>query len=132
MVPKLFAMSAAKGLEQLPDALLSPAFVVVHDGKLIWVGPPVGLHGERFAAPDHLASGKTEVFPSPQRMFAGKAFGGAVPAFHRLDGPAIADRYAADVDFLCEGRPLGCRQYGRVTRHIRPNAPNVRQTHPRP
>ncbi len=61
-----------------------------------------------FAAPDQLATRLAEVLPAADRMLAGAAVFDAVPPFHGVNAPAIADREAANRQRLAaNGERLG-------------------------
>ncbi len=88
-----FAMGVAAGGQQIGQAVA----VARRGERLIGIRPAVGLHGGRFAAPDQLGAAQAEVPPAAQRVRRRRAIAVGVPAFHRMDAPAIADREPADV-----------------------------------
>ncbi len=61
-------------------------------------------HGHRFTAPDHLCAALAEALPAARHRFRHASGRGAVPAFHRMHGPAVADGAAIPCVALLEGR----------------------------
>src|SRR5207244_2156240 len=68
--------------------------------QLVRIGAAVGADRDRLAAPDELRAREAEVAPAPPRVVAREAVVRAVPAFHRLDREAVADREAIDLERL--------------------------------
>ena len=66
-------------------------------GELVGVGPALGEHGHRLAAPDQLRDAEPKVPPAAQEDLGGRALGAAVPAFHRMDGDTVTDGLAVDL-----------------------------------
>ena len=75
--------------------------------ELIGVGPALGEHGHRFAPPDQLRAAEPKVPPAAQEDLGGRALGAAVPAFHRMDAPAVADGAVAEHEWLGQRRARG-------------------------
>src|SRR5438876_6105156 len=96
-------VGADEGLAQFGQIF----FVLLDDDKLVRVRPPVRAHRHGFTAVNQLRAALAEPLPAPAD-FVGRAAGGsAVPAFHWLNGPAIADAFAVDgdvPDWLRQGR----------------------------
>src|SRR5690606_6970465 len=68
------------------------------------VCPAVGLDGGRLTTPDELGSAAAEQPPAAQRVFAGAAIRVGVPAFHRMDAPAVTDLERANLARLRQRR----------------------------
>src|SRR5580704_4671073 len=68
------------------------------DDDLIGIGAAGVIDGGGFAAPDELGAALAETLPSADGVVAGVAVGSAVPAFHGIDGDAVADLYIATLD----------------------------------
>src|SRR5580704_18579411 len=68
------------------------------DDDLIGIGAACVIDGGGFAAPDEFCAALAEALPAPDGVVAGVAVGRAVPAFHGIDGDAIADFDAAAID----------------------------------
>ena len=58
------------------------------------------IDGNCFAAPDEFGTALPETPPAAKRVFTWLAVVGAVPAFHRVDGDAVADFKIAAVNRL--------------------------------
>ncbi len=84
------AMRLDQGLAQLREA--GPVLFV--NDELVRIGAPFGDHGHGLPAPDQLRAAFTEAPPASQHGLGHAPAGGAVPAFHRLNGPAISDEPA--------------------------------------
>ena len=82
----------------------------VADHELRGVAAPVGTHGRRLAAPDELRPALTEMDPAPPRQLARRAFGRAVPAFHRQDAETVAGPQAVGLERTRERRRARRRQ----------------------
>src|SRR5579872_6529350 len=65
------------------------------DDDLIGIGAAGVIDGGGFAAPDKFGAALTEALPAADGVVGGIAVGGAVPAFHGVDGDSIADLYVA-------------------------------------
>src|SRR5579863_4389838 len=74
------------------------------DDDLIGIGAACVIDGGGLAAPDELGAALAETLPSTDGVVAGIAVGRAVPAFHGIDGDAIADFDAAALNRFEEGR----------------------------
>ena len=85
------AERGAMGILQLVEQRGQAAAVRLRGERLIGIGPPVGPHGRRFAAPNQFRPAEAEIPPPPQHMLRRRAVAIGVPAFHRMDAPAIAD-----------------------------------------
>ena len=72
--------------------------------QLVGIGAAVVTHGHGLAAPDQLGAREAEVAPAPDRVVGRPAVFVAIPAFHRLDREAVADRERA--------RPSACDPSG--------------------
>ena len=88
----------------------------------VWLGfaRPIGLHGGGLAAPDELGAAAAEVAPAAERVLAGRAVAIGVPAFHRMNAPAIADAAAGDRHRLGQRRTLRGRKHRLGDRQVEP------------
>src|SRR5580704_15480747 len=68
------------------------------DDDLIGIGAACVIDGGGFAAPDEFCAALAEALPAADGVVAGIAVGRAVPAFHGIDGDAIANFYIATLD----------------------------------
>ena len=68
------------------------------DDELVGVGAAVGPDGHGFAAEDELGAALAEALPAAEDVGGDAAGGGAVPAFHGVDGAAVAEALAVDGD----------------------------------
>src|SRR5438477_8948095 len=91
-VPAAFLVRANENLTQFGQIL--PVFL--DDDKLVRVRASVGTDGHRFAPVNQLRTALAEALPAPADFLRSAPRRRAVPAFHRLDGPAIADALAVD------------------------------------
>ena len=66
------------------------AFVLFVNDELVRIRPAIGPHRHGLAPENELRAAFAETPPAPLHLFRDAARRGAVPAFHRLDGPAIA------------------------------------------
>ena len=71
-------------------------------GELIGIGPALGEHGHCFPSPDQLRAAEPKVPPAAQEDFRGRTLGAAVPAFHRMNAPAVTDGAAAEHERLSQ------------------------------
>src|SRR5688572_16280098 len=76
--------------------------------RLVRVGPSIGLDGGGFASPDELCAAQAEVSPAAERVRRRGAISIGVPAFHRMDAPAIAQVEWSDVNRRGKWRAFGC------------------------
>ena len=74
-------------------------FVLLDDDELIWIGPAIRPHGHCLTAVNQLGPALAETLPAPAHFVSHAAGGRAVPAFHRLNGPAIANLLSVDRGF---------------------------------
>ena len=72
------------------------------DHQLVGIGAAIVADGDRFAAPDQLCAAAAEVLPAPPHQIGRLTIAAAVPAFHRQDAEAVAERFAVN--------PVGLRQ----------------------
>src|SRR5258708_4024033 len=72
------------------------ALVLPGDDRLLGVGAVIGGEGHSFAAINELGAAFAEALPAPPHFLRRAASRGAVPTFHRLDRPTIADLFAVD------------------------------------
>ncbi len=70
--------------------------VLVAEAELVGVGPALIGDGGRLAAPDQLGTACAEPPPPAEQDVGGPAVGARIPAFHRMDAPAVAERAAAE------------------------------------
>ena len=89
--PDRSAVGLRTRFDQEPSPFFSAHHVVIHDAELVGIGTGIALHRESFAAPDQLAATFAKMFPSTNGVIGWLARGSAVPTFHRMDAPAIAD-----------------------------------------
>jgi hypothetical protein len=66
--------------------------------ELVRVCAAVVAHRHCLTAPNELRAARAEPAPAPQRVFGRVAVRGAVPALHRLNRKAIADRYRPEIE----------------------------------
>ena len=92
-------------------------------GELVRVRAAVVAHRHRLAAPDELRAARAEPAPAAQRVLARRAVGGAVPALHRLNREAIADRDRAQLE---RRRQRSVRDDDFVDRQAEPGFAQVR------
>jgi len=92
-VSEAMGMGADEGLAQADEIRQVPPV----QAELVRVGASVRPHRHRFTAPDQLRAARAEPLPAAEGQLRGTAVGSAVPAFHRLDAPAVGKR-------LFEGR----------------------------
>ena len=78
------------------DEFRDAALVLFVEDELIGVGAPIGADGHGFGAADELGAARTEALPAPFHLGRRTASRGAVPAFHRMDGDAVADALTVD------------------------------------
>ena len=74
------------------------------DDDLIWVRAACVIDGGGFATPDEFGAALAEALPAADGVVGGIAVGSAVPAFHGINGDAIADFYIATLDGFEERR----------------------------
>ena len=84
------------GLEDADEFGDAGAVLLVED-ELVHVRPPVGAHGHGLGAADQLGAARAEALPASLHLLGDAAGGRAVPAFHRMDGDAVADGLAVDL-----------------------------------
>ncbi len=84
--------------------------------RLVGIGASIGSYGGGLAAPDELGAAAAKVAPPPQRVLTRGSIAVGVPAFHRMDAPAIADVIAGDLDRRGHRRAFCCRQDSLVGR----------------
>jgi len=70
--------------------------VLLDNNELVGVGPAIRPHRHGFAAEDQLGAAFTEPAPAPEDIAGDAAAGRAIPAFHRLNGAAVAEALAVD------------------------------------
>ena len=68
---------------------------VLVDDELVGVGAAIVAHGGRLPAEDQLGAAEPEPLPAPERQLGGMAVERAIPALHRQDAEAVAEREAA-------------------------------------
>jgi hypothetical protein len=120
------AVAVEAGLEEQLEPFGGAVGVVVDHADLVRVRAAVALHGERLAAPDQLRAAASEMVPPADRVLGGLAVGRAVPAFHRVDAPAVADDEPADVHWLRERAARGGGEDLGVDGQVRPDRAQVR------
>src|SRR5262249_43377086 len=101
------------------DSFFGAVDLVIDDAELIWIGPAVALDGESLAAPNELAAAFAKMLPTADCVFTRPAVGRAVPAFHRMNAPAVADAESADIERLRQRTALGRRQNTLIRRRRR-------------
>src|SRR6185503_13091959 len=74
------------------------SLVLVIDDKLVRIRAAIGAYRHGFAAIDHTRAALTEPLPAAVDFVGDGAGRSGVPAFHRLDCPAIGDSFAVDRD----------------------------------
>jgi hypothetical protein len=97
------AVGALEDIEEVAGPLFGAGDVVVDDADLEGVGAAVFADGEGLAAPDELGAGAAEVLPAAEGVGGGEAALRAVPPFHGVDAPAVADAEVVDGERLGEG-----------------------------
>jgi len=70
------------------------------EDKLVRVGPAVGAHRHRLTAEDQLGPTLAEALPAACHFVRHAATRRAVPAFHRVNGDAVAGRLAGERDAI--------------------------------
>ena len=75
------------------------------DAQLPRVGPTVGRHRHRLAAPDQLGAALAEALPAAPDEVGRPAVVGAVPPLHRQDRPPVADPAPGQPDRFEAQRP---------------------------
>src|SRR5437667_8806701 len=95
-VAKTARVRLDQGLAQLCQAGL----VGFIDDELIGIGASIRPHGHRFPAEDELRAALAESLPTPKHLWSHAPCCGPIPAFHRLNGVAIADLLAIDLDMI--------------------------------
>ena len=75
--------------------------------ELVGIGPALSEHGHRLTPPDQLRAAEPKVPPAAQENFRGCALGAAVPAFHRMNAPAVAHGAVAEHERLGQRRARG-------------------------
>src|SRR5204863_188455 len=113
-------------VEKNPRAFFGALHVVIDHTDLVRIGATITLNRKCLTPPDQFTTTPPEVFPSPNRMLARLTRGRAVPAFHRVYTPSIADDKTADIDRLRHRAPLRRGQYRIVQREARAQRRNVR------
>jgi hypothetical protein len=81
------------------------------DHELVGIGAPLVTHRHGFSAPDKFRAAAAEAPPSVDRVLARVAVRRAVPAFHRMNGEAVADRDPVTHERLCQGRIRSTDQF---------------------
>src|SRR6185436_9396368 len=76
--------------------LRQAGFIFLADDELVWISSPIRTHGHRFAAVNNTRAALTETLPAAPHLIRDATGRGAVPTFHRLDGPPIRNRFAID------------------------------------
>ena len=99
--------------------------VVVDHADLIRIGAAVFLHRERLAAPDQFRPALAKVLPAAEGVLGRLAVGGAVPPFHRVNAPAVADDETADINRLRQRRLLGGGEDSFVAREMQAEVQQV-------
>ena len=67
--------------------------VGLRKNQLMWVGSSVRAHSHGLAAPDEFGPALSKTPPAPSDQVGRSSVRGAVPTFHRQDGPAVADGF---------------------------------------
>src|SRR6185437_1786082 len=86
---KVLAMLADKKFTQMSEI---GEGVFLHQ-QLIGIGSTVGADGDGLAAPNEFRSTRSETLPASSCQLGRPTVARAVPAFHRQNGEAIADRH---------------------------------------
>src|SRR5438874_2676830 len=101
--------------------------ILLANNELVWIGTPVGSHCHRFAAIDKLRAAFAKPLPAPQHFLCRAASRRAIPAFHWLNSPAIANLlavYAHTFDGPAQRRLLASENCI-VARKAQPERPQV-------
>src|SRR5438067_1067642 len=80
--------------------LFQACFILLGDYELVRVGPTIGTNSHSFTAVDELSAALAKALPAAEDVVGDAAGGGAIPAFHRLNGPAVANLLAVDGDMV--------------------------------
>ena len=64
--------------------------------ELVGIGSALGQHRHRLASPDQLGTALPKMPPAAQKRISRPAVSGGIPAFHRMDAPAVARRPLAE------------------------------------
>lgn len=96
-------------------------FVPTGDDELVRIGAAIRAHGHRLTAKNEFRAALPEALPAAADFVGDAASGRAVPAFHRLNRPAIANALAVDED---AGQRLRQRRFrpaddGILTRQVK-------------
>ena len=102
------------------DPFFSALNVVIDDAQLVGIGAAVALHGEGFAAPDQLGAAFTKMLPAAKRVLGGLTVGCAIPAFHRMNAPSIADDEITNIERGGKRTSLLGRQNALIHRQRKP------------
>src|SRR5678815_2698731 len=72
------------------------ALVFVAYDELVGISTTVCTNSHRLTAINQFGAAFAETLPSPANFLGGPSRGSSIPAFHRMNGPAIADAFAID------------------------------------
>ena len=87
---ELLRMGALEDGDEFPQSRL----VLLDDDELIRIGASVRTHRHRFATEDEFCAALAEPLPASAHFICDAAGRRAVPAFHRVNRPAVADALA--------------------------------------
>ena len=96
-------MALLQGVEQLGKPLSAAGW----SAQLPGIGPPLWHHRHRLAPPDQLGTAGAKPLPAAQERLGRQALRCRVPAFHRMDAPAVAYLPAADRNRRGQRRAFG-------------------------
>jgi len=93
-------VAGLQGAKQLGKPLAAAGW----SAQLPGVGSPLRHHRHRLAPTDQLGTAGTKPLPATQERLGRQALRGSVPAFHRMDAPAVAYLLAADRNWRSQRR----------------------------
>ena len=97
--PKIRRIAKVFGVRscQLPEQSRQARAVRRRGERLVGISASLGHDSGRFAPPDQLCAAATKIAPAAQRVLARRAVALGVPAFHRVNAPAISHGESADL-----------------------------------
>src|SRR5690606_15604220 len=90
--------------------LREPRAILPDSHGLQRVGTAVGLDSRGFASPDELRAADAEVPPAAENMCGRRSVTVRIPAFHRMNAPAIANSIRTELERPGQRTPRLCCQ----------------------
>ena len=112
--PKLLTMRGGQSGEQRGQ----PLPIGRRGQRLMRARSTVFLNGRRLATPNQLCAASAELPPTPKGQFRRRSVAVRVPAFHRVDAPAVADFQTAHLERFRERRLLLGREHRVIDRQF--------------